>query len=257
VFPLTIGNLSELIHLDLRSNSITDLPSSLAKLTNLKHLELSSNDLLSLPSFIGDLSSLTFLSSYSIRLSSLPSSFGNLRSLEYLDLSSNQLKTIPQSLSSLRNLSYLDLYDNKISGTIPAFLGDLTSTKISLYFDNNENLGGPIPTSFCNLANKNAHLYLYKTSISCQPRCLLSVDIGVSDLDVCGTNQTQETGFVVQSLFFGPGCEGGGLGFQGVCYFRVLHRDHINRSGWGRVASLICTTTYEYLEAVRRVFGGA
>jgi hypothetical protein len=129
--------------------------------------------------------------------------------LEHLDLKYNELTSIPQSLSSLRNLSFLELSGNNINGTVPAFLGDLTSSEITLDMSYNENLGGPIPTSFCNLANKNPHLDLYKTSFSCQPRCLLNANIGVSDLDVCGTNQTQETGFVVQSLFFGPGCEGG------------------------------------------------
>ncbi|GJY53380.1 kinase RLK-Pelle-LRR-XI-1 family protein [Tanacetum coccineum] len=91
--PSQIGNLKNLLHLDLNHNQFTGLiPSSLGSMVNLTYLDLSHNQFTGL----------------------IPSSLGSMVNLTYLDLSHNQFTgLIPSSLGSMVNLTYLDLSDNQ------------------------------------------------------------------------------------------------------------------------------------------------
>jgi Leucine-rich repeat (LRR) protein len=59
--PAEIGNLKNLIHLDLSDNRMTGLPAEIGKLQKLETLDLSNNQLTGLPLELGNLSNLQTL----------------------------------------------------------------------------------------------------------------------------------------------------------------------------------------------------
>ncbi|KAK6029501.1 leucine Rich repeat-containing domain protein [Ostertagia ostertagi] len=89
-------------------------------------LDLSSNDITSIPSSIRDLTQLTELFLYKNKLTQLPSELGNLVSLRKLGLSENALCSLPDSLASLTQLETLDLRHNKLT-EIPSVIYRITS----------------------------------------------------------------------------------------------------------------------------------
>ncbi|KAJ1285944.1 hypothetical protein BS78_03G315800, partial [Paspalum vaginatum] len=96
----SIGHLSELVYLDLSSNSGLSGP---------------------LPSSIGNLRQLTTLILAGCSLTGgIPEELGNLVQLSFLALNSNRFTgRIPASIGLLTNLFWLDLADNQLSGPIP------------------------------------------------------------------------------------------------------------------------------------------
>ncbi|KAF3948973.1 hypothetical protein CMV_025093 [Castanea mollissima] len=87
-----------------------------------------------------------------------------LSSLTDLELSTNKLTgVIPASLGNLSNLTTLYLHTNQLSGSIPQELGMLSSlTDLEL---STNNLTGVIPDSFGNLS-KLAFIYLHTNRLS-------------------------------------------------------------------------------------------
>ncbi|KAK2981479.1 hypothetical protein RJ640_021920 [Escallonia rubra] len=171
--PTALGALSELRHVNLRSNRLFgSLPVELFRAQGLQSLVLYGNSFSgSLPIEIGklnylqtlDLSQNFFNGSLPTALiqckrlktldlsrnnftGSLPLGFGaNLVSLEKLDLSYNKFAgLIPSDLGNLSNLQgTVDLSHNLFNGTIPASLGNLPE---KVYIDlTYNNLMGPIP----------------------------------------------------------------------------------------------------------------
>lgn len=100
--PNTIGRLSALQNLSLRSNSLSGLfPSDFSKLENLTSLHLQFN------SFSGP----------------LPLDFSVWKNLTVIDLSNNFFNaSIPASISKLTHLSALNLANNSLTGTLPRSL---------------------------------------------------------------------------------------------------------------------------------------
>ncbi|MBA0671681.1 hypothetical protein Goklo_000098 [Gossypium klotzschianum] len=171
--PHSIGNLTELIKLDLNFNNLQgSIPSGLGNCKNLLLMDLSSNNLsgpippevLGLPSLsivlnlssnyltgklsveVETLKSLGELDVSQNRLSGLlPENLGSCVSLEKLFLEGNFFEgPIPSSLSSLRGLEALDLSDNNLSGGIPKFLVLFGALKyLNLSFNNFE---GVVPS---------------------------------------------------------------------------------------------------------------
>ena len=168
--PSELGNLTNLIWLNLNSNELTgQIPSELGNLSNLESLNLGSNDGLSgqIPSELGNLSNLEYLNLYLTGLSGqIPSELGNLTNLIFLNLNSNELSgQIPSELGNLTNLESLHLHTNGLSGQIPPELGNLTNL---IWLDLNSNeLTGQIPPELGNLTNLE-YLYLYLTGLSGQ-----------------------------------------------------------------------------------------
>ncbi|MDX1583321.1 MAG: hypothetical protein R3338_06935, partial [Thermoanaerobaculia bacterium] len=105
--PEEIGNLSNLVELDLSGNQITGtIPVSIGSMIDLKILRLRDNDL-RLP---------------------LPDSLFTLSTLEILDLSGNRLEgTVPGKVGSLGGLRSLDISYNAFRGEVPSELAALTS----------------------------------------------------------------------------------------------------------------------------------
>ncbi|CAI0401364.1 unnamed protein product [Linum tenue] len=97
-----IGNLKDLISVDLRENRLTgQIPDEIGDCSSLKSLDLSVNQI------YGD----------------IPFSISKLKQLEFLILKNNQLiGPIPSTLSQIPNLKVIDLAQNKLGGEIPRLI---------------------------------------------------------------------------------------------------------------------------------------
>ncbi|XP_027330000.1 probable inactive receptor kinase At2g26730 [Abrus precatorius] len=118
--PDTIGRLSQLRVLSLRSNGLTgEIPSDFSNLTFLRSLYLQKNEL----------------------SGEFPPSLTRLSRLTRLDLSSNNFSgSIPFSVNNLTHLTGLFLENNTFSGKIPSITAKLNSFNVS-----NNRLNGSIP----------------------------------------------------------------------------------------------------------------
>lgn len=121
--PNTLGQLSDLQILSLRSNGLTGpFPSDFSNLRNLTALYLQSN------AFYGP----------------LPSNFSSWNNLSVLNLSNNGFNgTISTSISSLSHLTALNLANNSFSGEIP----DLSIPSLQVLDLSNNHFTGPVPRS--------------------------------------------------------------------------------------------------------------
>jgi Leucine-rich repeat (LRR) protein len=180
ILPASLGNLSNLLTLELFSSGLTgNIPTelgnlinlkklnlghcqltgsilpSLANLSNLQHLDLSYNRLTGgIPPSLGNLMNLESIDlSFNYQLTgSIPVEIGNLSKLQRLVLSANLLSgSIPEELGNLNNLITLQLFLNQLTGSIPASLGKLNNLLILELFSNQ--LSGSIPTELGNLSN--------------------------------------------------------------------------------------------------------
>ena len=134
--PSEVGNLSNLVWLNLSNNQLKTLPTGIGNLSNLSDLDLRQNQLTLLPSEIVNLSNLTSLNLSNNQLASLPLGLNQLSALNSLTLSSNQLTAIPSEIGQLTSLSQLDLIDNPLSGSLPNFLTTLTLQTFRFYQTN-------------------------------------------------------------------------------------------------------------------------
>ncbi|KAK9060736.1 hypothetical protein SSX86_021442 [Deinandra increscens subsp. villosa] len=120
--PNTIGTLSHLRTLSLRSNALTGgIPSDFSNLLSLRNLYLQNNV------FSGEFP------------------FAEFTGLERLDISGNRFSgEIPLSVNNLQNLTNLLLHNNEFSGPLPSLHVDsLVDFNVS-----SNKLDGSIPTSF-------------------------------------------------------------------------------------------------------------
>jgi len=165
--PSEIGNLGNLTRLYLNSNELTGpIPVEIGQLTNLDYLMLNGNQLSgSIPDDIAALSSLTILYlGNNLLTGGIPPVLGSMTSLVQLSLSFNPLGgTIPSELGDLENLEFLILKDNQLSGTIPPEIWGLSNLK-QLHVGIN-NLEGTIPPEIGNLTNLML-LQLYSNQFS-------------------------------------------------------------------------------------------
>ena len=179
--PSQIGNLSNLLYLDLSYVANGTIPPQIGSLSNLLHLHLigcyprslfleninwlsslskirylTLSNILSprggmlIPSSLGSMNSLVHLDlSYSEFIGNIPPQIGNLSNLAYLDLSCAITGTLPSQIGNLSNLLYLDLGRDQTS--IPKYVDWLSNLSKLRYLDLSSTWslegGMPIPSS--------------------------------------------------------------------------------------------------------------
>lgn len=153
--PDLIGSFSALekLYLNGERNALSGaLPVSIGNLFNLLHLDLAQNEFTgSIPDAIGLLSQLTYLNLSDNKLGgSLPTGLYDLALLEVLNLRNNQLTgPISSAIGQIGGLEFLQLYGNELSGSLPVELSQLTNLIQCLLNDNR--FTGNIPDIFANL----------------------------------------------------------------------------------------------------------
>ena len=162
--PAEIGQLTNLIALNLNGNQLGTIPAEIGQLTNLIELKLSNVQLSSLPVEIGKLTKLSFLDLGSNKFSSLPTEIGQLFNLQKLNLCHNQLSTLPPEVGQLFNLQELDLRHNQLS-TLPPEIGQLANLA---EFSLGENQLSTLPPEIGQLANLKK-FYLGPNQLSVLP----------------------------------------------------------------------------------------
>jgi len=130
--PEEIGNLSNLLNLQLNGHEIAAIPSGLGKLSNLRVLNLGINQLTSFPSAILELANLKKLELYLNPIDQLPPRIGDLQSLQYLDISDTKIRSLPSSIANLRNLEDFDALGCDLDG-LPEALTKLNYTKFTSF----------------------------------------------------------------------------------------------------------------------------
>ncbi len=207
-FPSEIGDLTNLLYLDLSGNSLSKLPKEIWKISSLLALNLSDNQLVTLPSEISKLVNLESLDTRKNKLNLLPKEIGDLHNLKILNLNSNDFTHLQPELSLLDNLEELHLNLNNLL-TIPHEIVQLKSLKV-LEIVGNElmfiqptierlanlrilNLGAnplkSIPSEIGNLSNLEK-LILRRTHLNALPSSLrklsklLSLDLSDTQLPI-------------------------------------------------------------------------
>ncbi|KAL7199631.1 hypothetical protein ACSBR2_021841 [Camellia fascicularis] len=137
----TMANLTQLIHLDLSSNSLTDLEKPY-KFPSLPVRDLHSNQLYGEIPIPPESVSYVDYSSNNFN-SSIPAKIGNKLTFAYFfSLSTNSVtRTIPESICNARFLNVLDLSNNNFSGIIPPCLIERSIETLGVLNLRNNSLG--------------------------------------------------------------------------------------------------------------------
>ncbi|KAL2577757.1 hypothetical protein AAZV13_16G156200 [Glycine max] len=172
--PPQIGNLSNLVYLDLRYVANGTVPSQIGNLSKLRYLDLSYNDFegMAIPSFLCAMTSLTHLDlSLTEFYGKIPPQIGNLSNLVYLDLGGYSGFEPPlfaenvEWVSSMWKLEYLHLRNANLSKAFH-WLHTLQSlpslTHLYLSLCTLPHYNEPSLLNFSSLQT----LYLYNTSYS-------------------------------------------------------------------------------------------
>ncbi|KAJ3275624.1 hypothetical protein HDV01_007627 [Terramyces sp. JEL0728] len=146
--PLNIGNLIQLVKLDVRKNRITtfNLPESLSSLSSLTKLYISNNNLSTICDEILELPLLELDVAHN-GLNSIPENIKKLDKLQKLFISNNKIEKLPDSICSLANLTVLECRFNLLSA-LPGGLGQCT--KLTRFAADNNHLLD-IPNEFVGL----------------------------------------------------------------------------------------------------------
>ncbi|KAL2528993.1 putative LRR receptor-like serine/threonine-protein kinase [Forsythia ovata] len=177
IIPNEIGNMSNLIELDIGGNELTGtIPDTLGQLTKVQMLRLEENKLQGsihvnlcnlvnlyyfdlgnnhlsrqLPTCLGNLTSLRELNlSYNSLTFTVPSTMWTNKEIQIIDLSYNLFNgSLAPEIGNVKGMRELYLSTNQFSGEIPSTIGQLQSL-VNLTLSNNR-LHGPIPEPFGNL----------------------------------------------------------------------------------------------------------
>ncbi|XP_039273671.2 uncharacterized protein LOC120347676 isoform X1 [Styela clava] len=124
-----------LTHLQLDSNTLSDLPKSLFSCENLEYLTVSDNDLGSLPPTLAGLSSLRYLDISKNVIEDVPDCIRCCKSLSVLDASVNPIERLSEGFTQLVGLSELYLNDCFLE-FLPASFGRLVQLTVLELRDN-------------------------------------------------------------------------------------------------------------------------
>lgn len=109
LFDVLITKKEKLYNLYLYGTGITEIPESIGQLSNLILLNLSYNKLENLPDEVCDLKKLQILSLSNNKITNLPERIGELVNLKWIDLNKNPIANLPDSIINLRKLEKLSL----------------------------------------------------------------------------------------------------------------------------------------------------
>lgn len=193
--PASLGLCPLLQTIDLANNSLSGpLPFTLVNSTKLFRLNVSYNLLSgSIPVRFTQSFSLMFLALENNNLSGpVPDSWGGNGShvfqLQSLTLDHNLFNgSLPNSLFSLKNLSFLDFSYNRLSGEIPAAIGNVSSLR-ELGLSHNS-FNGEIPNSIGDLPNLDSFNVSYNNLSGSVPSNLaqkFDSSAFIGNLDLCG-----------------------------------------------------------------------
>ncbi|WP_339841986.1 hypothetical protein [uncultured Maribacter sp.] len=187
--PLEIKNMTQLKRFNLSFNGFSTLPIELTLLLNLERLELAENQIMSIPPEIRQLSKLTYLDLQTNRLSVVPPEVGFLTNLTTLGLLENVLTELPPEIGQLTNLTTLALTRNQLT-ELPPEISFLIKLEDLLVKSNNLNT---IPSGF-GLLTKLSTLDLSQNPITSIPQ------------EVCD-QQTSNGGILTILTDPGEGCD--------------------------------------------------
>ena len=146
--PGELGLLSSLTQLNLRTNRLNGaIPAEFGNLSRLERLLLHDNQLSGPIPDLSGLGSLKmlWLSGREMSLTgTVPGWLSLMGKLESVSLWGNALSGPIPDLTGMTSLKLLKLQSNNLSGGVPAWLGDMSSTLRGLYIHDNP-LGGTIP----------------------------------------------------------------------------------------------------------------
>ncbi|XWS10906.1 hypothetical protein CRYUN_Cryun38cG0038500 [Craigia yunnanensis] len=196
--PGEIGNLSNLINLDLDNNEfIGSIPTTIGRLRNLQSLSLQGNKLEgSLPTELCHLKSLGFLYFTGNKLAGpIPACLGDLVSLRYLFLGSNKFaNSIPSTLTRLIDILQINLSSNYLTGSLPI---DIRKWKVITSIDFSQNqLSGEISRNIGDLEDLT---YLSLSGNSLQGSIPESFG-GLIGLQVLDLSRNNFSGIIPKSL---------------------------------------------------------
>ncbi|KAG4149585.1 hypothetical protein ERO13_D05G343000v2 [Gossypium hirsutum] len=162
IIPRSIGNLTQLEELYLALNNLEGNLPSMTNALKLEYLILRGNKLSgNIPNSISNVSMLKFLDLVDNLFSGpIPKTLGNLRHLERLQIMNNNLITgsadhewtFLSSLANCRHLRKIVVSGNPLSGILPTYIGNLSTSLQRFYADHCE-LEGNIPMQIGNLSN--------------------------------------------------------------------------------------------------------
>lgn len=167
ILPPEIGQLTNLVSLNIFKNALTELPPELGDLTSLRSLDIHTNKLTQLPPEIGQLTSLRFVDLSNNQLTRFPSEIVKLTNLRFLDLSDNDLPHLPADINQLSSLILLDLSNNKLT-KLPSELGELIRLQ---YLDLPGNQLAELPIEMQQLSSLS-RLYLKGNPLPLPPEAL-------------------------------------------------------------------------------------
>ncbi len=145
--PAELGSLSSLLHLKLDHNNLEGaVPAELGQLTSITTdgLGLTFNKLTSIPGELSNLTDLDTLSLAGNRFTSIPAGIGSMTWVTHVLLQDNLLTEFPAALTTMTGVTQISLERNRMRGSIPSWIGNLSSLEI-LHVDDNQ-LSGSIPS---------------------------------------------------------------------------------------------------------------
>uniref|UniRef100_A0A7S3MK82 Uncharacterized protein n=1 Tax=Spumella elongata TaxID=89044 RepID=A0A7S3MK82_9STRA len=115
VIPPALGELQQLLVLNLSYNKIDTLPAEVCQLVNLRKLYVRGNLLASLPNVMGQMNSLLHLDCAYNKFTTFPEVVTTMPRLVHLDFAFNRIPSLPATLELLQCLVYLNLCDNVVT----------------------------------------------------------------------------------------------------------------------------------------------
>ncbi len=186
--PDEIGDLKNLVILNLNYSGVTTLPPSIGQLQKLQELYLkSTKQLIDLPEEFGNLGALTKFYLGCSAILSLPSSIGQLKNLEQLYLNGTEkLRSLPDEIGNLGKLTKLYIGGSGIM-SLPSSIGNLKNLQ-EAHFGSLKQLRS-LPNEIGNIGNL-IKLNLCLIRFQSLPRSIIQLE-ALEELDLSCANQLQ------------------------------------------------------------------